>query len=119
MPGERSERFLESTRGQVLTLLGRAPRTVEELAVEVGLTANAVRAHLATLERDGLVRQEGVRRVAGAGKPAAIYALAPEADTHLSRAYAPVLVALVEELADRWPREQSAALLEEFFASHR
>lgn len=111
MPGERSERFLESTRGQVLTLIRQASRTVEELAELLGLTANAVRTHLATLERDGLVRQEGVRRAGGAGKPAMVFGLAPDADTRLSRAYAPVLVALVEELGASLPGAQAADIL--------
>ena len=49
------QRFLSSTRGRLVTLLRRSARTVDELAHELGLTDNAVRAHLATLERDGLV----------------------------------------------------------------
>ena len=47
----------------MVQLLRRASRTVEELAQALGLTDNAVRAHLATLERDGLVRQGGLRRL--------------------------------------------------------
>ncbi|MGH7534952.1 MAG: helix-turn-helix transcriptional regulator [Gemmatimonadales bacterium] len=106
-----SKRFLETTRGQVLGLLRREARTVEELAGELGLTDNAIRAHLATLDRDGLVRQEGVRRGPGAGKPAVVYQLAPDVEAILSRAYAPVLAALLEELTDRLPPEQTEALL--------
>jgi predicted ArsR family transcriptional regulator len=59
-------RFFETTRGQIVGLLRRGRRTVEELARALGLTDNAVRNHLATLERDGLVRQDGVRRGPGA-----------------------------------------------------
>jgi predicted ArsR family transcriptional regulator len=98
---ELSQRFWETTRGRVIGLLRRGPRTVEEVAAELGLTDNAIRVHLATLERDGLVRQEGIRRGAGAGKPASVYALGPEVAVRLSRAYAPVLTALLEELAGR------------------
>src|SRR3712207_8581849 len=54
-----NKRFLETTRGQIVALLRRGTRTVEELAAALGLTDNAVRAHLAALERDGLVRQAG------------------------------------------------------------
>jgi len=61
-------------RGQIVTLLGRSGRTVEELARVLGFTDNGVRAHLAVLERDGLVRQRGsVRRGSGRGKPAYVY----------------------------------------------
>ena len=43
------QKFFESTRGKVVTLLRRGGRTVEELAEELGLTDYGVRAHLATL----------------------------------------------------------------------
>ncbi len=51
------QKFLESTRGRIVALLRRSGRTVEELARALGLTDNGARAHLATLERDGIVRQ--------------------------------------------------------------
>jgi predicted ArsR family transcriptional regulator len=94
-----SRRFLETTRGRIVSLLRRGRASVEELARAVGLTDNAVRSHLATLERDGLIRQEGVRRVAGAGKPATLYEIHPDADVLFSRAFQPVLEALLEELS--------------------
>ena len=107
-----SRRFLETTRGQIVALLRRGARTVEELARLLGLTDNAIRSHLSTLERDGLVRQEGVRRGPGAGKPATVYEIHPEAEPLFSRAYAPVLAALLDELATQLPAERSEALME-------
>ena len=75
------ERFFESTRGRIVMLLRRSGRTVEELANSQGLTDNGVRAHLAVLERDGIVRQRGsVRRGSGGGKPAYLYELTPKAE---------------------------------------
>ena len=62
-------RFLESTRGQVVLLLRRGARTVEELAQALGLTDNAVRSHLAALERDGLVRRMAFAEERGRGSP--------------------------------------------------
>ena len=73
-----NQRFLSSTRGQVVALLRQGHSTVEELARALGLTDNAVRAHLASLERDGLVVQSGLRR--GMRKPAYAYALTPDAE---------------------------------------
>src|SRR5436189_4171855 len=84
-----NQSFLESTRGRIVTLLRRNNRTVEELAQELALTDNAVRAHLATLERDGIVQQRGARR--GSGKPSYIYELTPEAEYLFPKAYGPVL----------------------------
>lgn len=104
-------RFFETTRGQIVSTLRRGTATVDELARAVGLTDNGVRAHLATLERDGLVRQAGVRRGEGAGKPATLYELPPDAEAALSRAYAPLLVALLDELAERIPEKQREAIM--------
>ena len=111
MPADISPRFLETTRGRVLAQLRRGPATVEELAAAMDLTDNAIRAHLTSLDRDGLVHQTGVRRGPGAGKPAAVYELSAEAELRFSRAYAPVLTALLEELTARLPTEETEALM--------
>ena len=110
--GDLGRRFLETTRGRVAALIRRGPRTVEELAQALGLTDNAIRSHLSTLERDGLVRQDGVRRGQGAGKPATLYELDPEAEPLFSRAYAPVMAALVEEIAEQLPEDRREMLMQ-------
>ena len=104
--------FFESTRGRVVTLLRRSGRTVEELARELGLTDNGVRAHLATLERDGIVRQRGsVRRGGGVGKPAFVYELTPDAEELFPKAYELVLLRMVDAISERLGPEASEALL--------
>lgn len=105
MPAQMSARFFETTRGQILGLLRRGPRTVEEIARALSLTDNAIRSHLFTLERDGLVRQQGLRRGTGAGKPAVIYEIPVGAEPLFSRAYVPVLEALLDELSTRIPED--------------
>ncbi|WP_376797525.1 helix-turn-helix transcriptional regulator [Thermogemmatispora sp.] len=99
-PDQAHGRFFKSTRGRIVALLSRGGATVEELAKALGLTDNAVRAHLLALERDGLVRQQGQRRSLQ-GKPAYVYELAPAADRLFPRAYLPVLGALLDLLAER------------------
>lgn len=101
----------QNTRSRLIALLRRSPRTVEELAKALGVTDNAVRAQLASLERDGMVRQEGLRR--GAGKPSFSYALRSEFEPHLSRAYIPMLVRLLRGLGEHLPPQQVAHLLNE------
>lgn len=101
----------QATRGRLLTLLRGVPRTVDDLADALGLTDNAVRFHLAGLERDGAVERAGVRKPDGAGKPAVLYTISPEADIAFSRAYAPVLAACLEELRDEMPTEALIRLL--------
>ncbi len=112
MVSNRDARFFESTRGQVVTLLRRSERTVEELARALGLTDNGIRAHLAVLERDGIVRQRGsVRRSGGGGKPAYVYELTEEAEDLFPKAYEPALRGLLDVLSERLGSEESEALL--------
>src|SRR5215207_1086392 len=106
-----SARFFATTRGQIVMLLRRAGRTVDELAQALDLTDNGVRSHLTTLERDGLVRQQGTRR--GSGKPAYTYELTPEADTFFPKAYDEILVQLLDVLADRLTPEMVSQILDD------
>src|SRR6187455_2655988 len=92
-------RFFESTRGQFVTILRSSACTVDELATRLELTDNAVRAHLATLERDGLVRQSGLRR--GPRKPHFTYALTEDADKLFPKAYDALLNQLIAVLKHR------------------
>jgi predicted ArsR family transcriptional regulator len=104
--------FFVGTRGKMVALLRRGGRTVEELAKAVGLTNNGVRAHLATLERDGVVRQGGtVRPASGGGKPAYVYELTPEAESLFPRAYEPVLGRLLDVLCEEMGPQELEALL--------
>ena len=57
--------------------------------------------------------QAGVRRSESAGKPAVIYELNPEAEPLLSRAYAPVLGALLEVIGDELDPRTAKRVLRE------
>ena len=102
-------RFFATSRGRIVELLRREGATVEALARALGMTTNAVRGHLSVLERDGMVRGEGVRR--GVGKPAQIYGLTPLAEMNLSQAYAPVFRGLLDELGSRLRGTELEAVL--------
>ena len=80
-------------------LLRGAARTVHELARELQLTDNAVRAHLVVLERDGLVHLHGRRR--SSGKPASTYTLTAEAEALFPKAYAQILVLVLAQVLQR------------------
>jgi predicted ArsR family transcriptional regulator len=105
------DRFFESTRGRIVALLRRDKRTVDELADELGLTDNAIRAHLVTLERDGLVDHGEPRR--GGGKPAFTYRLTTEADRLFPKAYGILLQHLLQVLGERLPEDIVADTLRE------
>lgn len=99
-----------AARGRIIGMLRRRPQSIEEIATELEVTDNAVRAHVQTLEREGLVRASGVRREGTVGKPATLFAIAPEAEPLFSTAYAPVLQALVAALGERMDDEELHAL---------
>jgi predicted ArsR family transcriptional regulator len=105
------ERFFSTTRGRIVLLVRRAARTVDDLAAALGVTTNAIRAQLLVLERDGLVRQRGVRR--GQGKPASLYELTPRAERLFPKAYASVLSTLLDVLAERLAGDALAAAYRE------
>jgi predicted ArsR family transcriptional regulator len=100
-------------RGRIIALLRRGASTVEELAAALGVTDNAVRSHLQLLEREGVVNQTGTRQGPGAGKPAVTYAVASDAESSLSSAYAPVLATLLSTLAERSSPQELEDLLRE------
>ena len=93
------KRFFDSTRGRIVTLMRGSTKTVNDLAAELELTDNAVRAHLLSLERDGLIRQSGVQP--GTRKPHFAYQLTDEAETLFPRAYDSVLNQLIGVLKRR------------------
>lgn len=99
MKTKLDKRFFDSTRGRIVALLRGTSRTVNELAEELSLTDNAVRAHLLSLERDGLVTQSGVQR--GTRKPHFAYELAAEAERLFPKAYDALLNQLITVLKGR------------------
>ena len=84
---------------------------MNELAAALDLTDNAVRAHLLSLERDGLIHQAGTQP--GFRKPHATYALAAESEQVFPKAYGPLLDLLLTVLARKLsPKELRAAMRE-------
>jgi predicted ArsR family transcriptional regulator len=80
----------------LLTLKTRGPRTPGELARRLGLTAAAVRQHLAKLEAEGLV--DARAEVAGVGRPARRFSLTATAESRFPDAHADLTVELLHTL---------------------
>lgn len=112
MKGTRfGQNFFDSTRGRVLELIRKGVVTVDELSGRLELTDNAVRAHLATLERDRLVEQHGLQR--GPRKPHFSYRLTPEAEQLFPKAYHALLSRLLVVLKLRLEPQQLQEILRE------
>lgn len=109
MKTKLDKRFFDSTRGRIVTLLRGTTRTVNDLAAELELTDNAVRAHLLSLERDGLIKQSGIQR--GTRKPHFAYELTDEADNLFPKAYDTLLTKLITVLKG----QLTPATLEQIF----
>jgi predicted ArsR family transcriptional regulator len=93
------DRFWTSTRGRIILQLRRESRTVNELAAALALTDNGVRAQLAALERDGLVRPNGTRP--SKRKPNVVYELTAKAEYLFPKVYGLVLHHLLDVLHER------------------
>ena len=98
------KQFLETSRGRIAALLQRGGRTAEELASRLELTPSAVRAQLAGMERDGLVRRVGQRR--GATRPSHVFELTAEAEQLLSAMYVPLVHHLVRVFSSQLRTDQ-------------
>jgi predicted ArsR family transcriptional regulator len=86
-------------------------KTVNELAEELGLTDNGVRAHLLSLERDGLVKLSGVQP--GVRKPHFAYELTAEAEHLFPKAYDTLVNQLIAALKGRLAPETLREVLQE------
>jgi len=86
-----------TTRSEILSLIKRyGPMTVQELSRRLVITPMGVRQHLAILERDGLLRSDGVRR--GQGRPSRVYGITPQGDLVFPRTYEQVATSLLDDI---------------------
>ena len=103
-----------TTRRQLMHLLKtRGDSSVQDLSDALGITEMAVRRHLQTLERDGLVSVTITRR--SVGRPAYRYALTERAEELFPRNYAQLTLDLLEELEELG----GAETVERVFAGRR
>jgi predicted ArsR family transcriptional regulator len=102
MPLRPRRQELKGTRWLIIDLLRRSGLTANEIAASLGLTHNAVRGHLAALQREGVVRKVGWQR--GVSRPAVVYEVVPEAEAIFSKAYIPFVAHLVRVLRERVPQ---------------
>ena len=94
---ERPIAGFRGLQGRLLVALKKAqPLTVKELATQFGITPNALRRHLKTLETAGLVHYRA--EVRGVGGPRFAYALSDAGEALFPRAYSGALADALEQL---------------------
>lgn len=89
-----------SSRDQILDLLRAGARTAGELAAAIGISPQAVRDQLRTLEGRGWVDVGSLRRDTG-GKPAREYVLTAAGEESFEKPYLELLRYLVDELEEQ------------------
>jgi DeoR family transcriptional regulator, suf operon transcriptional repressor len=114
-----AKQFFETTRGRIVALLRRGPMTTDEIAAELDVTPNAIRAHITSMEADRILARVGRR--AGATRPSQLFELTADVEQLLSRAYIPLLTQIVQvvtttmsdEALDRVMRQAGKSLAHE------
>jgi DeoR family transcriptional regulator, suf operon transcriptional repressor len=109
MPDALRQQLLDTSRGRIVTLLRTGGLTADDVARKLRLTRSAVRLQLTAMERDGVARRVGKRP--GTTRPSHVFALTPEVEQLLSKAYIPLLTQLVEVFAEALPADQVEILL--------
>jgi len=100
-----------STRREIINILRTAgPLTVGELGDRLGITHVAVRRHLTSLERDGLV--SSVQERLPMGRPTRVYSLTETADDLFPKKYGALTLELLDFLS-----ASGSDLVERFFAA--
>lgn len=100
-----------STRREIINILRTAgPLTVGELGDRLGITHVAVRRHLTSLERDGLVTS--VQERLPMGRPTRVYSLTDAADELFPKKYGALTLEVLDFLDSTDPN-----LVEGFFAN--
>ncbi|PYR92022.1 MAG: hypothetical protein DMF84_14680 [Acidobacteria bacterium] len=101
--------LLDTSRGRIVILLQTGGLTADDIAFQLRLTRSAVRIQITAMERDGVVRRVGKRP--GTTRPSQVFALTPEVEQLLSKAYIPLLGQLVRVFAEALPADQVDELL--------
>lgn len=100
-----------STRETILHMLKtEGPLSTKSIASSLGVTEMAVRRHLGSLEKDGMIQAELVRQAMG--RPMAMYRLSPRAEAFFPNKYSTLTLDLLDELAEEAGEEMVTRLFE-------
>lgn len=101
-----------TTPHKITNLLNRKPLTINELAMELGISRNSVHLQVGKLEAAGIIEKRNRSQSSGAGKPAYYYRTAGGSEDSFSAAYKPVASGLIETISKDLPESERVKLLE-------
>ena len=102
--------FANTPAGKVLKAIQmRGKASIKDVAADLGVTASAVRLHLAQLQASGAIRAEKIRE--GVGRPYHAYSLTSEAHNLFYKDYGDLARLLLEEVTETQGPEALQAVL--------
>lgn len=101
-----------TTKDKILKTLREKPKTISELAKELGVARTAITTQLDRLVADDLIQKGIMRTSSSAGKPAQEYKTVPGTEDAGSSAYLPFVKTLLDSLPDHLDAKQRKTLLE-------
>lgn len=100
-----------STRERILQMMKTSgPLSTKEITLELGITEMAVRRHLGTMERDGLIESKMIRQTLG--RPTSVYGLTELAENLFPKKYHTLTLDLLGELEQVYGAESIDRLFE-------
>lgn len=109
--GPRLDDFAELKRSLLLALKRGGAKAISALAKPLGVTGEAVRQQLTSLEKDGWVRREPGPRVEARGRPTTLYALTAAGEELFPKAYDALAVELLDAVAGQMGPEALEKIL--------
>jgi len=104
--------FSNTSAARVLKAIQvRGKASIKDVAGDLGVTASAVRQHLAQLEGSGAVRADKIRE--GVGRPYYLYSVTPEGHNLFHKDYGDLARLLLSLLLDEVSRSQEAGAVQE------
>lgn len=100
-----------STRDTILHMLKtQGPLSAKSIASALLVTEMAVRRHLGSLEKEGVIETELIRQAMG--RPLALYRLSPHAESLFPNKYSTLTLDLLDELAEEAGEDMVTRLFE-------
>jgi predicted ArsR family transcriptional regulator len=101
--------LVDNPRSAILDFLRRKDSSVDELSLQLQISASATRQHLTILERDGLIRRTSVKE--RVGRPKVYYSLTEKAEAAFPKVYVHFARGLLADMLAREGEETVRALL--------